>query len=64
MLDRARDKEATIRCQAIVALYRLQSPDSEENEHGESPMEVILDALEHDPSACVALRRGGKASLV
>lgn len=53
LLDRARDKEATIRSQAIVALYRLQTADSEENEHGESPMEVIIDALEHDPNACV-----------
>lgn len=61
---RARDRESSVRVQAIVALAKLQSGDDEEEAGAQSEGEgseagasdkditgVLLEILRHDPSA-------------
>jgi condensin complex subunit 3 len=56
LLERVRDKEATVRMQAVVALAKLQDadePDSDDEEQDDEPSvsEVLVDVLTHDPAA-------------
>ena len=52
LLDRLRDKEATIRAQAGAALSKLSLTEDldELDEDDSSILEVVLDALAYDPS--------------
>lgn len=50
LLARARDKESSVRAQAVIALTKLLSPDNSD-ETQEELMDVILDTLVHDPIA-------------
>ncbi|KAI0824958.1 nuclear condensing complex subunit [Trametes gibbosa] len=63
LLDRLRDKEPTVRMQAVIALTKLSySEDPSELEDGEpSILDTILDAMAHDTSADV--RRAALTSL-
>jgi condensin complex subunit 3 len=53
LLDRARDKESSVRVQAALGLAKLQAgEDVDDLEDGEESIaEVILDLLRHDPAA-------------
>lgn len=59
LLDRVRDKESTVRMQAVVALAKLQEadlPDSDQDSDDEEDPEsnvtqVLIDVLTHDPAA-------------
>ncbi|KAH9848970.1 nuclear condensing complex subunit [Lenzites betulinus] len=55
LLDRLRDKEPTVRMQAVIALTKLSySEDPSELEDGEPTiLDTILDAMAHDVSADV-----------
>ncbi len=48
-----RDKEATVRMQAVVALSKLQQADedAEPEDDEESVTAVLVDVLTHDPAA-------------
>ncbi|GLB42418.1 putative nuclear condensing complex subunits, C-term domain [Lyophyllum shimeji] len=51
LLDRANDKEAIVRVQAVIALSRLaNAEDPSEVEAGESLQDVLIDMLQHDSS--------------
>lgn len=54
-MERARDKEPIIRAQAVVALSKLAGSEdvSDLREDELSIMEVLLDTLAYDDSACV-----------
>ncbi|WVQ85926.1 hypothetical protein IAT38_008094 [Cryptococcus sp. DSM 104549] len=53
LLERVRDKEASVRVQATLGLAKLQSgEDVDDLEEGEEPLgEVLLDLLRYDPAA-------------
>ncbi|AAW41180.1 mitotic chromosome condensation-related protein, putative [Cryptococcus deneoformans JEC21] len=53
LLDRSRDKEASVRVQAALGLSKLQSGEEEEDlEEGQEPLvDVLLDLLRYDPAA-------------
>lgn len=56
LLDRVRDKESTVRMQAVVALSKLQEADEpDEDDDDEDPeqnvTQVLMDVLMHDPAA-------------
>lgn len=60
LLERVRDKESTVRMQAVVALSKLQSADDDEesdddDDEGEATRvsEVLIDVLTHDSAAFV-----------
>ncbi|KAF9447221.1 hypothetical protein P691DRAFT_707172 [Macrolepiota fuliginosa MF-IS2] len=55
LLGRARDKEAPVRAQAVVALSKLCAAETDEDiENDEiSAIDVLLEALAHDPSSDV-----------
>ncbi|KAG8932901.1 hypothetical protein FRC01_011776 [Tulasnella sp. 417] len=51
LLERIRDKENSIRVQAVIALAKLQGENPEEMEEEEqSVSDVLIDVLQHDPS--------------
>lgn len=54
LLERVRDKEATVRMQAVVALSKLQQADDDEaaadDEEETSVTAVLVDVLTHDPA--------------
>ena len=52
LMERARDKESTIRVQAVVALSKLAgSEDISELEDGEQTiMDMLIDCLQYDPA--------------
>jgi len=59
LLDRVRDKESSVRLQAVVALSKLQEADEdddsddsdEEDEEKKSVSEVLIDIMNHDSAA-------------
>ncbi|KAG2178793.1 hypothetical protein INT43_001639 [Umbelopsis isabellina] len=52
LFERVRDKEASVRIQAVTALSRLQNADDEEDEaDGRTVSEKLIDIMQHDPSA-------------
>ncbi|KIR69079.1 condensin complex subunit 3 [Cryptococcus bacillisporus CA1873] len=53
LLDRSKDKEASVRVQAALGLSKLQSGEEEEDlEEGQEPLvDVLLDLLRYDPAA-------------
>lgn len=58
LLERVRDKESTVRMQAVVALSKLQEadePDDDDDEEEDNPehnvTQVLMDVLMHDPAA-------------
>jgi condensin complex subunit 3 len=53
LLGRAKDKEAPVRSQAVIALARLCAAETDEDiESDEVPaITVLLDMLAHDPSS-------------
>jgi condensin complex subunit 3 len=54
LFERVRDKEYSVRIQAVTALSRLQNADDEEDEvDGRTVSEKLIDIMQHDPSAYV-----------
>ncbi|KAI9283993.1 nuclear condensing complex subunit [Umbelopsis sp. AD052] len=52
LFERVRDKEYSVRIQAVTALSRLQNADDEEDEvDGRTVSEKLIDIMQHDPSA-------------
>jgi condensin complex subunit 3 len=53
LLDRAKDKESSIRVQAALGIAKLQSGEDEEelDEDEESLFQVLVDLLRYDPAA-------------
>ncbi|CAM0139960.1 unnamed protein product [Umbelopsis sp. WA50703] len=52
LFERVRDKEASVRIQAVTALSRLQNADDEEDEaDGRTVSEKLIDIMQHDPNA-------------
>jgi condensin complex subunit 3 len=53
LLGWAKDKEAPVRSQAVIALTRLCAAETDEDiKSGEVPtIDVLLDMLAHDPSS-------------
>ncbi|OXC68612.1 hypothetical protein AYX13_02817 [Cryptococcus neoformans] len=53
LLDRSKDKEASVRVQAALGLSKLQSGEEEDDlEEGQEPLlDVLLDLLRYDPAA-------------
>ncbi|WVO20456.1 uncharacterized protein IAS62_001753 [Cryptococcus decagattii] len=53
LLDRSKDREASVRVQAALGLSKLQSGEEEEDlEEGQEPLvDVLLDLLRYDPAA-------------
>jgi condensin complex subunit 3 len=51
LMERARDKEAAVRVQAIFALSKLQGDGEEEEDDEESVVQKLVDLMQHDPSA-------------
>jgi condensin complex subunit 3 len=58
LLERVRDKESTVRMQAVVALSKLQTADDEEESDDDDTeveatrvADVLIDVLTHDPAA-------------
>ena len=58
LLERVRDKESSVRLQAVVALSKLQEADEDEDdedddeeEEKKSVSEVLIDILNHDSAA-------------
>lgn len=56
LLERARDKESSIRVQAALGIAKLQSGEDEDDlkEDQESLFQVLLDLLRYDPAASVS----------
>ncbi|CAO3691481.1 unnamed protein product [Umbelopsis ramanniana] len=51
LFERVRDKEYSVRIQAVTALSRLQNADDEEDEvDGRTVSEKLIDIMQHDPS--------------
>ncbi|KAF9370014.1 hypothetical protein CPB97_003086, partial [Podila verticillata] len=55
LMERVKDKESAVRVQAVFALSKLQSgeEDEAENEDEENVVQVMIDLMQHDPSADV-----------
>lgn len=53
LMERVKDKESAVRVQAVFALSKLQSgeEDEAENEDEENVVQVMIDLMQHDPSA-------------
>ncbi|KAG0233361.1 nuclear condensing complex subunit [Mortierella sp. GBAus27b] len=51
LMERARDKEAAVRVQAIFALSKLQEDGEEEEDDEGSVVRKLVDLMQHDPSA-------------
>ncbi|SGY69030.1 BQ5605_C004g02943 [Microbotryum silenes-dioicae] len=64
LLERVRDKESTVRMQAVVALAKLQEADEvdEDDDDELSVSDVLIDVLTHDPAAEV--RRAALFNLI
>ncbi|KDE08656.1 hypothetical protein MVLG_01115 [Microbotryum lychnidis-dioicae p1A1 Lamole] len=63
LLERVRDKESTVRMQAVVALAKLQEADEVDEDDDElSVSDVLIDVLTHDPAAEV--RRAALFNLI
>ncbi|KAG0021693.1 hypothetical protein BGZ81_008818 [Podila clonocystis] len=55
LMERVKDKESAVRVQAVFALSKLQSgeEDEVENNDEENVVQVMIDLMQHDPSADV-----------
>ncbi|SCV72496.1 BQ2448_4033 [Microbotryum intermedium] len=63
LLERVRDKESTVRMQAVVALAKLQEADEADDDDEELRVsDVLIDVLTHDPAAEV--RRAALFNLI
>lgn len=51
LLSRARDKEAAVRVQAVIALTKLQTADDDDDEDSEDIKQALIETLRFDPSA-------------
>lgn len=53
LLERVKDKESSVRLQAVVALSKLQEADEDEEDEDDekSVSEVLIDILNHDSAA-------------